>query len=335
MLLAIPMNGYPSSWHIDSIAQKGRFSRFCVNAYKLADRFFNGTDTAYVQPTGYKMNVKLRSSISSDLNEFYIDGNDNIKFCSTPTATIGFDVAYMAVALGYDININRLFGGVDRTKSRLNFDFTSARFSGRLYRTRNGYGMKLTSIGGKHDVGYFFKDVQTSVWGIDAFYYFNSRRYSNAAASNFGKIQLKSQGSFIAGLAYQYSKMVFDFSALPDDLKSDLPESWRNRRYLADGCTFGLAGGYGFNWVPKRKFNVGAIAIIIPGLNYGYLNSANKSYSFRINYRATLSASYNHKRWFVGIVGKADLANIYSVHSTLSNALWTIEAKVGWRFNIR
>lgn len=334
IFIAISFNGYAFSWDIDSIARKGSFLRFCANTYKWADNFFNGSDTTYVQSAGYKMNVKLRTSSWSDLNEFYFDGNDQIRLCSPTTATVGFDVAYMAIALGYDVNINKLFGAVDRTKSRFNFDFSSALISGRFYRIKNDYGMNLTSIGEQQNINYFFKDVATSTWGIDVFCYFNSKRYSNAAATNFGKIQRKSQGSFIAGFAIQHSKMDFDFSTLPDNLKSNLPESWRNKHYYADGNTFGIAGGYGFNWVPKQKFNIGVIGIIIPGLNFGHLNSETKSYSFRINYRCSLSASYNHKRWFAGIVAKSDLAKIYSVHSTLTNAQWSVEAKVGWRFNI-
>lgn len=209
IILAVSADGYAFSWSIDSIAQKGRFHRFCVNTYKWTDKFFNGADTTYVQSTGYRMNVNLRTSSWSDFNEFHFAGDDQIRLSSPTTATIGFDVAYMAVALGYDVNINKLFGAVDRTKSRFNFDFTSARFSGRLYRIKNGYGMNLTSIGEQHDVDYFFKDVETAVWGVDAFYYFNCKRYSNAAATNFGKIQRKSQGSFITGFAYQHSKMNF------------------------------------------------------------------------------------------------------------------------------
>jgi len=87
--------------------------------------------------------------------------------------------------------------------------------------------------------------------------------------------------------------------------------------------------------VPRQKYNVGIIAVVMPTLNYGFLNSARRNYSFRINYRLTMSAIYNHDRWFGGVVVKSDLANIYSRHSTLTSALWVIEAKIGWRFNIR
>ncbi len=235
MAMSTCLSGYAFSWNLDSIADKGRFPHFCVNTYRWADRFFNGSDTAYVQSTGYKMNVKLRTSSWGDMNEFYFDGDDQIRLNSPSTATIGFDVAYMAVALGYDVNISRLFGAVDRTKTRFNFDFSSALLSGRFYSIRNGYGMNLTSVGGQHVDGHFLQNVETSTWGLEAFWYFNSRRYSNAAATNFGKIQLKSQGSFITGLAYQYHKLDFDFSKLPEDLKRNLPEEWRNRWYRADG----------------------------------------------------------------------------------------------------
>ena len=200
----------------ESIARTGRFAAFCVRTYYWADRFFNGSDTAYVQSTGYKMNVKFRSGSWSDINEFYFDGDHRMKMQSPYCSSIGFDVQYLAVALGYDINVNRLFGGSDRSKSRFNFEFSSALLSGRLYSIRNNDGMTVSRFGEYRNLNLDFSGMSTSTWGVDATYYFNHRRYSNSAAFSFGKIQRRSQGSFMLTAAYQRQKMEFDFAQLPD-----------------------------------------------------------------------------------------------------------------------
>ena len=53
--------------------------------------------------------------------------------------SIGADVQFMAVSIGYDINVNKIFGGSgkDRSKSRFSFEFSSALLSGRYYSIKN------------------------------------------------------------------------------------------------------------------------------------------------------------------------------------------------------
>ena len=46
---------------LDSIATWGKFPRFCVNTYRWGDKFFNSYDSAYVEGTGYKFNVKFKT----------------------------------------------------------------------------------------------------------------------------------------------------------------------------------------------------------------------------------------------------------------------------------
>lgn len=322
------------SFNPDSIAKMGRFPDFCVRTYYWADRFFNGVDTAYVSSTGYKMNVKLRSGSWSDINEFYFDGQHRMKMQSPYCSSIGLDVQYLAVALGYDININRLFGGADRSKSRFNFEFSSALLSGRFYSISNHDGMTVRRFGDHKSMALNFDAMSTSTWGIDITYFFNRRRYSNSAAFSFGKIQRRSQGSFLLTASFQSQKTDFDFSQLPDDIKVWLPEQWKGRRYSSDGFNIGVGGGYGFNWVPCRNLTIGLMAQVIPSLNYGYLNSSRKGYSFRMNYRGGASVVWNRDRWFVGAAARADAGLIYSSSSTLTNALVNIDVKVGWRFNL-
>lgn len=319
---------------MDSLAARGRFPAFCIRAYRAVDRFLNDVDTSYVGPTGYDMNVKLRTKSWSDMTGFYFDGNRRIQLRSPFTNLLGVDVQWLGLAVGYDINVNRLFGGDDRSNSRFDLGLTTSRISARFYYYRNNDGMDITSWGDNRKVKIGFDGVDMLTWGIDAVYVFDHRRYSMAASSSFGRIQRRSKGSFLAGLTYQWQELDVDFGKMPGYIGEWLPDQWRGRRYIADGYNVGIAGGYGYNWVPRRNITVGVQGLVIPSLNYGYLNSDSKGVSFRMNYRFALSAVWNCDRWFVGGGFKMDAGFVYSHSSTLTNTMMTFEAKAGWRFSL-
>ncbi len=329
----LPQKALSVNIDFNSIAVKGAFPKFCVDTYHWIDRTFNGADTSYVKSTGYKWNLKLRTNGWSDFNHFYFDKDNRMKMHSPFCGSIGADVQFMAVALGYDLNLNHLFGGKDRSKSKFNLDFSSGLLSARLYSIKNKDGMTISRFGDlkKQNIEYY--GLKSTVWGIDITCFLNPRRYYGSATLSFGKIQIRSQGSWLVGLAYQSQKLNFDFTSLPDEVKPWLPEKWHGKTYTTDGYNIGLSGGYGYNWVPRRNLTLGMQAMVIPSLNYGYVNGDEKQYGFRINYRLNVGMFWNHNRWFIGAAAKVDASAIYS-NSTLTNGLVNLEAKIGWRFNL-
>lgn len=317
------------SFDLDSIASMGRFPKFCVDTYRWGDRFFNSYDTVYVKGTGYNMNVKIRSNNWFDYNNLYFAPNGNIEMNSPTTNTIGFDVTYMAVSLGYDLNINKLFGGSDRTKSKFNFDFSCALLSASFYSIKNDIGMNITEYDGKNVDKLKFSGVKTSEWGIEANYFFNNRRYSYAAAFSLSRLQQRSQGSFSLGLSYVNQNYKFDFSQLPDELGFRGPD-----KYSMRGQSFGIKIGYGYNWVPRRNITLGISESIVPALVIGSSVENSRRCSFRLSNRLNVSFVWNHDRWFLGVVGKSDIALIYDNKSALANGLFSTEIKFGWRFRL-
>lgn len=243
-MVCVAVPGKALSFALDSVAEWGKFPRFCVKTYRWGDRFFNSYDSAYVKGTGYKMNVKLRTNSWIDDNRFLIDHDCKVEMRSPSTNTVGFDITYLAVSLGYDFNINKLFGGVDRRKSKFNFDFTCALFTASLYSIKNDVGMNLKRVGDMKGINEKFDGVRTSSWGIEAVYFFNNKRYSYAAAFSISKLQLRSQGSFFVGFSYNNQDLNFDFAKLPDYLKPQLPEEWHSRVFTVKEQTCGVKGGY-------------------------------------------------------------------------------------------
>ncbi len=57
------------SLNLDSIAEWGKFPRFCINTYRWGDKFFNSYDSLYVVGTGTKFNVKITTD--SWLDKYY------------------------------------------------------------------------------------------------------------------------------------------------------------------------------------------------------------------------------------------------------------------------
>lgn len=333
MVVSFSLDCSAFSLNADSIASKGKFPKFCINSLRWFERTFNPADTAYIRGSGYEFNVKLRSSHWMDFNNFYFDSDHRIRMESPFCNSIGFSIQYSIISLGYDVNMDKLFGGADRSSSKFNFEFSTARISGRIYSIRNNEGMNITAFDRERDMVLHYGGIETSTWGIDFTYFFNPRRYSNSAAFSFGKIQRKSCGSFMGGIAFQSQKRNFDFSRLPEPVETWLPDEWRGKNYADNGYNIGLSGGYGFNWVPGKNWTIGIVGMLIPSINYGYLNSERKGYSFRINYRLNFGTVWNHKQWFIGVTVKTDESMVYS-HSTLASGLLNIESKLGFRFNL-
>lgn len=334
MMVGVAFSGNALSLALDSVAEWGKFPRFCVNVYRWGDKFFNSYDSTYVKGTGYKMNVKLRTNSWGDYSRFIIDHDNRIEMRSPATNTVGFDVTYLAVSVGYDFNINKLIGSDAPTKSRFNFDFTCALFTAGIYYLKNDGKMKLRRVGDIRVDNEPFDGVTTTSWGAEAVYFFNNKRYSYAAAFSISKLQLRSQGSFFVGFSYNNQDLSFDFSKLPSHLKPHLPEDWRERNYVVKEQTFGVKGGYAYNWVPARHFCIGVAEGIIPSISKGEQASVKPGNDFRIYNRLNLSLTWNNRRWFAGILGKSDVALVKGGGTILANTKISVEMKLGWRFNL-
>lgn len=98
------------SFNLDSIAEWGKFPRFCVNTYRWGDKFFNSYDSTYVVGTGTKFNVKIITDSWLDYYRFTLPENQYVDLVSDPSTSIGAYLTYLAVSVGYDINISNLFG---------------------------------------------------------------------------------------------------------------------------------------------------------------------------------------------------------------------------------
>ena len=79
---SIPQRAGAISFNLDSIAAWGKFPRFCVNTYRWGDKFFNGYDTTFVAPSGYKFNAKITADSWAEGYNFQLPDRSRIFMAS-------------------------------------------------------------------------------------------------------------------------------------------------------------------------------------------------------------------------------------------------------------
>lgn len=324
---------------LDTIATWGRFPRFCVNTYRWGDKFFNTYDSTYVEGTGYKFNVKYKTDSWVDDYIFEMPDNYRMRMASDFCTSAGFWVSYLALSVGYDLNVSQFVGGSKTSRKRWQFRFNCALLSAELYWITNDVGTNIRSFGKKNDMPHMntrFTGINTSTFGVDAYYHFNNKRYSRAAAFNYSKIQTRSQGSWFLGFSYWHQRFNFDFNRLPPELLHQLPINWEKfgYYYTTNNDNYSVRIGYGYNWVPRRHWLIAVSESPILGLKDGTLNNGNRKISVSLYNRAQASVVWNNKKWFAGIIGSAETGIFFNKEHALINGVYTFEASVGYRFNL-
>lgn len=335
MLVSISsVPAYGISFNLDSIATWGKFPRFVVNTYRWGDKFFNGYDTTYVRSTGYKFSAKITTESWLDGYSFRLPDKTGIFMRSDPSTSAGIYLTYLAVSAGYDINVSKLFGGADQLRKRFRFGFNCMLFAAEAYLVNNNVGTTLKKFGSEHHLNLPFDAIDNSTWGVDAYYFFNHKRYSEAASFNYSRLQQKSQGAFYTGFSIYSQRLRFDFSGLPEELKVTLPSHWNNYIYQVNTHNYALRLGYGYNWVfaPKWVFGISESPII--GVRKGYVNSDISKVSLSLYNRMKLSVVWNNGPWFAGVTGRFDVAIVNDRETTYAGGVLSGEAVFGIRFNL-
>jgi len=334
---AAPQRAAAFPLSIDSIAEMGRFPRLCRDVYRWGERFFNGYDSAYVARTYTSFSIKANSESWNDIYNFDLPDNKRIRIVSEPATSAGISLSYLAVSIGYDINVSRFFGGPDRKRKRFNFGFNCSLLAVEYYNIHNDGGTHITRFGDKHATERMhidFTGIDTHTQGFDAYLFFNQKRYSQAAAFNFGRYQLRSQGSFFAGISYFHNSYNFDFSGLPEEMRDQLPQDWDNYAYHVNTDNFCFRIGYGYNWVLNRHWLIGISESPVLGLQNGRITGNTRPRSASLSNRLKISIVWNNKRWFAGIIGHADQGLIYNKKQAFINSDLSFNAYFGYRFNL-
>ena len=159
----------------DSTMRYPKFVTFCYKVYKWGDKAFNSYDTAYVVPTGKNWKLTLKNQNWIDNYSGGLDGN-HAMFTSGAASNIGLYLSFMAVSVGYSLDVDRIFGAKG-TSQMMEFSFTCARFTAEAHKITNTGRMstRIKLDGGEWKKGEKLDALRRESMGVSATYFFNNR----------------------------------------------------------------------------------------------------------------------------------------------------------------
>ena len=194
-------------------------------------------DTAYIVRPATKWTVTARMNVSGAKIE--AEGTDagkhfKAEMQASRKATLSLGVSYLGLSLSASINPAKMMGKYHDYE--LNFNSYGRRFGfDIIYQDAKNYtgwhdheGMERITLPDGH--------LSVKTLNLNAFYVFNSRRFSYPAAFSQSYIQRRSAGSFLLAVSGQGQQATLDWD----------PQTKLKMTNLA------LGGGYGYNYVPTQ-----------------------------------------------------------------------------------
>ena len=322
----------------DETIKYPKFVKWCVDLYNWGDRTFNSYDTTYVVGTGKKWKLQIKNDNLLDFYHLKQPENLRIGMASDVASNIGASISYMAVSLGYSMNIDNLIGGKPVTHKRFDFNFSCSLVAFDAYYSKNTGNTNINKLNDYRNYNIFKSDYEFSgltleSYGLDAYYFFNNKKYSQGAAYSYSKYQKKSAGSVIGGITVSHQDVSIDFSDLPQSIKDKLEGlDMKYHVYYNDYC---LMMGYGYNWVFKKNWLFNITIIPCFGFNHSLSTSNIESYSkdkFSINVKTKMALVYNHNNFYYSINGRYD-GHFYSSNNyQFINSYTNLAVLAGFRF---
>lgn len=334
-----------------------------------------GVDHNYIDATEKPWQVIVKANVNQSTVKMHtsgtidgIDYNATPYFKTAPSKYVGLWAGYRGYGLGYTVNVG------DNKGSFLTFGATGGAYGANLrihsYENYNPhFDLDSDIIPEEEKEGWrnlkLRDPIKVRTLIANAYYLFNGKYFSYAAAYDQSVLQKRSAGSLIAGAMYFYGHINY---ATPSNGTLIYVMHGLGRIKLWQGSV-GL--GYAYNWVPTRGLLVSAIAMpMVTFVNRikGYRYSTNVTELLNdyaeeregiegedrikwwednlriapmgetvinsgvtVNFDARLSLTYNFKRYFINAYGQFN--NIrYQYHGSNGRfSDWFINASFGVR----
>jgi len=184
--------------------------------------------------------------------------------------------------------------------------------------------------GDKGDLRLESGEALLKVLNIAGYYTFNHRRFSYPAAFTQSYIQRRSAGSWLAGISYQGGSI-----KTTDDLKARNPNAPDVRIYIGH---VGIGGGYGYNWVPSRKWLLHLSilpTVVVYNRNNMTVNGERKeAQHMRLNmlFNERAAVVYNFSpRYFASLTAVVNNSVFKDDNVTVNQNKWRARASFGMR----
>ncbi len=323
---------------------------------------FDKVDTAYIERNRYNFTAMLQGTTNY---EFYTLDNRQLDyrlgFAQHPDYRIGPYFGWKWLFLGYTFDVSNI-GTSRKQTSRLELSiYTSMigvdlmwRQTGNDFYLRrvDGFGREAMEYEG-HDTRY----IRSKMRGVNMYYIFNHRRFSNPAVYSQSTIQRRSAGTWQVGAAITFQDIAFDPSQLPEALfasSDNVSElSAVERIKYTD---YSVNCGYAYNYVFHRDWCLGIS--VLPAISYKWFSTKTivltpeeeeeeeptspiaqtmdeifrKRGNVHVGGTARMGIIYNNGRWFAGAFGILHNYNYSRSDLHFSNTFGTLNLCVGLYF---
>ena len=311
----------------------------------------SGLDPLYVGQPKRPWSAELRTDINnSDLHMKAADrdlGDGTMWSAVThsgPTVSIGAWAGYR----GYGFGLSRAIIGSD-----------SKTFS--IGATGGSYGVNLrinSYRSGKPDISAKGENYSDRLeWStddplrmrslfLDAYYMFNRKRFSYAAAYDQSLQQLRSAGSLVAGAMYYHSRVAF---ADPHNFLLQLLMNDVGKFKFTQAS---VGAGYAFNWVPAQGWLISAMAVpMLTFYNritvctydldisddmkeYHLVQTGEEHINNRVswNFDTRLAISYQWRRYYLRAYSHYNHFRYHNASDHGYTSYWTVYSAFGFRF---
>lgn len=285
-------------------------------------------DTAYITRPDARWTVKLRGNLSGAKLET-IDHYGNEKHTTIAKAsyrgTLSVAVAYRGVALGVALNPAKLAGKSKDYEMNLNsysnrYGFDIVYLASKTYHGTMEIGNRVCNI----PKGI----INQQALNVNAYYAFNSRRFSFPAAFSQSYIQRRSAGSWLIGASFDasHTRIYEDAQLGTQSMEIHIAE-------------VAVGGGYGYNWVPAKGwlFHLSALPTFV-FYSHDNVKREDEKTEMKYHFPSVIitgrgAMNYSWKNKFLGVTMVYN-ASVTGNENTLQvkRDKWRLRAFWGFRF---
>lgn len=305
-------------------------------------------DTTYIKNNNRRLTITIpiaKKFYGFNITDLYT--KQTLKFSPNNYYHVGFNFSNIILTFGFSPGIK--FGAKPNRGTTISKDFQLTIIGSRVitdvnYQSYQGfylYNTKDYQIAKTNDDTILVRpDIRVESFGINTMYVFNSKKYSLRGAFSFTDVQLKSAGSFMAGV--YHSNVTFSSK---DSTLIKYPFINKFTPLLTEinkisQITVGVSGGYGYTYVYKKIIFSIAVNIGVGAQKTYYRTLIGGAEALKLNVAANINAKnairYDNLKFFVGVLTSYD-NNVAFNPKVFNNEKYIarVVAFVGYRFNIK
>ncbi len=288
---------------------------------------FDNIDTTYIERIHYNFTAMAQATTNY---EAYALGTPNrnefLSFTQHPDFRLGPYFGWRWLVLGYTYDMTSIGANSFQRGSKVEFSIYSSMVGVDFIWRRTGSDFFLSHVRGLgdeaqeyegHDISNY---LSTKITGINAYYVFNHRKFSNPAIYSQGTIQRRSAGSWQIGANVTAHEINFNYDALPKELFKESGSNTYSTLEHVKYINYSVNAGYSYNWVFHRGWCFGIS--LMPALSYKFASMKSNVYegddtdnnifknkveenlwrrgNFNIDITGRTGIIYNTGRWFTG-----------------------------------